>query len=210
MKLINTDGMAFIGPGSEWLWTAVSGIVLAVTFLAIYRQLRLQASAGALDQIAGFTREWDSEGMARSRLAVLLALRDGADPRNLRAATFEIGNYWERVGYLVRAGHIDRNVVFETLPNAKSWWIWLAPAVRAIRLDEGWPRLYEHFEWLVGLWDEATLKKGETPPDEALAARLLPADIEYNRGQIRTAEELRAVIVRPMSPTTLTPDVSAG
>ena len=33
MKLINTDGMAFIGPGSEWFWTAVSGIVLAVTFL---------------------------------------------------------------------------------------------------------------------------------------------------------------------------------
>ena len=31
MKLINTDGMAFIGPGSEWFWTAVSGIVLVVT-----------------------------------------------------------------------------------------------------------------------------------------------------------------------------------
>jgi hypothetical protein len=38
MKLINTDGMALIGPGSEWFWTAVSGIVLAVTFIAIYRQ----------------------------------------------------------------------------------------------------------------------------------------------------------------------------
>jgi hypothetical protein len=34
MVLINTDGMAFIGPGSEWFWTAISGIVLAVTFIA--------------------------------------------------------------------------------------------------------------------------------------------------------------------------------
>ena len=42
MKLINTDGMSFIGPGSEWFWTAVSGLVLAVTFIAIYRQLRTQ------------------------------------------------------------------------------------------------------------------------------------------------------------------------
>lgn len=42
MKLINTDGMAFIRPGSEWFWTALSGIVLAVTFPATYRQLRLQ------------------------------------------------------------------------------------------------------------------------------------------------------------------------
>jgi hypothetical protein len=40
--LINTEGSALIGPGSEWFWTAVSGAVLAVTFLAIYRQLRLQ------------------------------------------------------------------------------------------------------------------------------------------------------------------------
>ena len=51
MKFINTDGMAFIGPGSEWFWTALSGIVLAVTFIAIYRQLRLQRSQGAIEQI---------------------------------------------------------------------------------------------------------------------------------------------------------------
>jgi hypothetical protein len=37
VKLINTDGLACIGPGSEWFWTAISGLVLAITFLAIYR-----------------------------------------------------------------------------------------------------------------------------------------------------------------------------
>jgi len=42
VTLINTDGMSFIGPGSEWFWTAVSGIVLAGTGVAIYRQLRVQ------------------------------------------------------------------------------------------------------------------------------------------------------------------------
>jgi hypothetical protein len=42
MKFINTDGMTFIGPGSEWFWTAVSGLMLAVTFIAICRQFRLQ------------------------------------------------------------------------------------------------------------------------------------------------------------------------
>ena len=42
MKLINTDGMAFIGPGSEWFWTALSGIALLITFIAVYRQLRTQ------------------------------------------------------------------------------------------------------------------------------------------------------------------------
>ena len=42
MKLINTDGMVFFGPGSEWLWMALTGLVLAGTGVAIYRQLRVQ------------------------------------------------------------------------------------------------------------------------------------------------------------------------
>jgi hypothetical protein len=79
VKLINTDGLALIGPGSEWFWTAISGLVLAVTFLAIYRQLRLQSSAGAIEQATALARGWNSELLHRSRLAVLLALRDGVD-----------------------------------------------------------------------------------------------------------------------------------
>ena len=39
MQLINTDGMALIGPGSEWFWTALTGLILAITFFANYRQL---------------------------------------------------------------------------------------------------------------------------------------------------------------------------
>lgn len=42
MKLINIDGMAFIGPGSEWFWTALQFAALGLTFAAIYRQLRTQ------------------------------------------------------------------------------------------------------------------------------------------------------------------------
>ena len=42
MTLINTNGMAFLGPGSEWFWTALQFIALAITFYAIYRQLRGQ------------------------------------------------------------------------------------------------------------------------------------------------------------------------
>jgi hypothetical protein len=42
VKLINTDGLSFIGPGSEWFWTALQFTALAITFFAIYRQLRAQ------------------------------------------------------------------------------------------------------------------------------------------------------------------------
>jgi hypothetical protein len=93
VKLINTDGLALIGPGSEWFWTAISGIVLAVTFLAIYRQLRLQRSQGAIEQIAAFTREWNSERMLVHRRNVLIALRDGTDRKVLpEGAVSMVGN----------------------------------------------------------------------------------------------------------------------
>ena len=42
MELINTDGIALIGPGSEWFWTALGFAALASTFYAIYRQLKAQ------------------------------------------------------------------------------------------------------------------------------------------------------------------------
>lgn len=69
MKLINTDGMALIGPGSEWFWTAVSWIILAVTFIAIYRQLRAQNAANALQRMEALQGTWTSERMIHARLA---------------------------------------------------------------------------------------------------------------------------------------------
>ena len=36
------DGLTFIGPGSAWFWTALQFVALAITFYAIYRQLRGQ------------------------------------------------------------------------------------------------------------------------------------------------------------------------
>ena len=42
MALESTEGIAFIGPGSEWFWVALQFVALATTFLAIYRQLQAQ------------------------------------------------------------------------------------------------------------------------------------------------------------------------
>jgi hypothetical protein len=42
VNLFNTDGVAIFGPGSEWFWTMLQFTALAITFYAIYRQLRTQ------------------------------------------------------------------------------------------------------------------------------------------------------------------------
>ena len=164
MKLINTDGMALIGPGSEWFWTALSGIVLGVTFIAIYRQLRLQVSAGANDQAGGLERDWLGERLARARLAVLMAIE--ADPTAMtlpRGSARAVGHFWERVGWLVRAGHMDGRVVHETFGDVSLWWTWLAPFTHRLREEQGDPQIGEHFEWLAGEMDLMTRQQGFFP-----------------------------------------------
>jgi len=208
VTLINTEGMSFIGPGSEWFWTALGVIIAAVTLLGIYRQLRLQRGAGAIEQMESIHREFQSEQMSRARLAVLVALRDGDDPTSLPPAANDIANFWERVGYLVRAGHVDRTLVNQYFDaSIRAWWGWLAPATFVARQRDDDPALHEHFEWLAGLMTEMDRKAGKTATfDEANRASLVPLYIERNREVVRIAEESRAVITRPLSTAGLTPD----
>jgi hypothetical protein len=79
VTLINNDGMTLIGPGSEWFWTALQATALAITFIAIYRQLRTQQrqirdntkllrSQAHYNALMLFSRPWEivieNEGLA--------------------------------------------------------------------------------------------------------------------------------------------------
>ena len=151
MTLINTDGMAFIGPGSEWFWTALSGIVLAVTFVAIYRQLALARGANAFTQLGALVDEWQGERLVRKKIGVLVALRNEGAPSDIpNAPAMAIANYWEKVGALARAGHVAPSLVAEGLGGTDGWWRILAPWVDRVRTEDANPGLYEHFEWLAG------------------------------------------------------------
>jgi hypothetical protein len=208
VTIINTDGMSFIGPGSEWFWTSLGVIIAAVTLLGIYRQLRLQLGAGAIEQMETINKDFQSEQMSRARLAVLLALRDGTDAARIPPVANDIANFWERVGYLVRAGHVDRTLVNQYFDaSIRSWWGWLEPSTRMARKRDDDPAIYENFEWLAGLMAEMDRKAGKTATfDEANRASLVPLYIERNREVIRIAEESRAVLVRPLSTASLAGD----
>ncbi len=185
--------MPILGPGSEWFGSMVSGLVLAITFIAIYRQLRLQAGAGAVEQMHAIQREWETEVLARHRLAILVALRDGTDPTSVPAgAASKVCDYWERLGYLVRAGHISPALVPEyNGPAARQWWALLRPGVRAYRAEFSLASLFEHFEWLARRMAEIDRRTAAAEVDEAYVTRHLARLIEVERDAIRAAEETR-------------------
>ncbi|MDO8483354.1 MAG: hypothetical protein Q7S35_00225, partial [Candidatus Limnocylindrales bacterium] len=117
------------------------------------------------------------------------------------AATFLI-NFLENVAALVRAGHVDRRLVYENFGSrCRWWWVALAPNTRRARMEAKDPTVGEHFEWLAGVMAELDRKAGVgVPYDDAHLASTLDRRIQNAQDQMRVAEELRAVIVRPMSP----------
>ncbi|MDP9468406.1 MAG: hypothetical protein M3P32_06670 [Chloroflexota bacterium] len=194
MQLINTDGMTFIGPGSEWFWTALSGIVTVVTLLAIYRQLRLQARASAVEQLTDFRREAYSELMLRYQLDVMVALRDQKDPADVPdAAVLGIGDYWENFAILAQAGHRDTKLLWRSDPSsAQIVWAWLGPWVRKARAESrfGLPS-YPGLEWLAGVMAEMDRRAGRPPITPAMVATQTHAWITLHQQLIRYAQTVR-------------------
>jgi hypothetical protein len=197
--LVNTDGLVLIGQGSEWFWSMLQFVIVAVTLLGIYYQLRISQSANAFAQLGGLVDEWQGEWLVRKRIGVLVALRDGAAPADVPdAAAAAIANFWEKVGALVRAGHIDRSLVVEGFVGAQDWWGILAPWVLKVRTEDANPSFWEHFEWLAGtmvrLHPEAAF-------DQQSFDRRLKERITANEADLRDLEAMRRVIVAPQAPT---------
>ena len=208
MTLINTSGLVILGQGSEWFWSMAQFIVVVVTLAGIYRQLSIARSASAFEQRNRIVDEYVSERISRYQLDVLGALRDGTDPADLPygAASF-LAAFWEDVALLVRAGHVDRRLVYESIGNTcRWWWAALSPWTRRTRIEAGDPRTGANFEWLAGAMAEMGSQAGiDAPYDDAYVASTLDRRIQRAQADIRLAEELRAVIVRPMSTALLTP-----
>ena len=196
MTLINTEGLAFIGPGSEWFWTALSGLILAVTFVAIYRQLRAQASTRAFELLQAYVRESESEAVQRAAIEILTAVRDGNDPSAIPAGPAQvIGGLWERYALLARRGHIDLKLLWEfDSEGPQGWWLLLASRTRKRRETRG-PKLLEHLEWLAGVMADMDRRAGERVlgPDDVFDH--LDTWIAVHTEELRTARERRTVLV---------------
>jgi hypothetical protein len=192
VSIFSKDPIVLIGPGSEWFWTAVSGIVLAVTFLAIWRQLRQARSAAAFEQLSHLTEDWRSESLLRARVRVARSFHMGEAPPPGPAGL--IGDYWEGVASLVRGGHVDAGVVYESLgPSLRFSWALLEAETRRVQQEEG-ATTWVHFEWLAGLFDGLAAHDGvPASMDREMVIRHLPDLIASYEDQIRMAEESRIV-----------------
>jgi hypothetical protein len=188
------EQLTVVGPGSEWFWAAISGLVLAVTFVAIYRQLRLARNTEASRMIDGFYAEWNAERMLRYRLAIIRWLVAGSPPASMpRGSMNGIANFWEKLAALGRRGHLDTTLLWDSFGNdCVVAWYDLAPWATLSRDEQDDPRVFEHFEWLADRMIELDRRSGAEPLSRAVYASVLAARLAATQEKLRIEVALRS------------------
>jgi hypothetical protein len=182
---------ALFAPG--WGWSALSLVLVVGSLLGLYRQLRLQSAQGAREQLESLDREWTAPKLVRYKLEVLRAYRDAPDHViQQRGLVVAIALYWERIGSLVHAGHIDARLLHDFNGGAcPVWWVVAEPTIRKLRTDYGDPTEYSKFEWLAGVMAALDAKRGASAFDAAMLAEQLAHRIAMYEDELRLAEELK-------------------
>lgn len=193
MSIVSGEPLVLIGQGSEWFWTALSGIFLATTFIAIWRQLSLARAVNAFEQLTRLEDEWGAEPMSRAKLSIARAIVAGKVlPRG--SLSF-VMNFCERLASLVRAKHVSARVVYEsTGPSIRFWWALMEEWIRRTRIDEEDDSFLIHFEWLTRRFAEFAAKDGVRTfayDDPAVILKDLPGAIAGWEDRVRLFEEMR-------------------
>ena len=128
----------------------------------------------------------------------LVGLQGSADPTHVSdAVAGTLSNYWEAIGTLARAGHLDKKLLWGNHGNTcQLWWGYLGPYCRALRARMEDPFIYENFEWLSGALDALDRKAGSgVVYDEAMLAATLDRAVNNTRERLRIEQSLRTVII---------------
>lgn len=149
MPLVNLQDLVIVGPGSEWFWVMAELLVLVLTGIAIFRQLRAQRSASLYEQLTEMNREFAEPWMVRNKLALMLEIQ-GRDPEaGFPYGSDEIADFFQRVGYLVSKKHLGAEDVWNDSRSIIAfYWSVLGPYIEHDREANDDPTFYNWFEWL--------------------------------------------------------------
>jgi len=185
---------AIFAPG--WVWSMLSMVFVVGSLVGLYRQLRLQSSRAAIDQLNKYDEEWETELYNRHRVEILSALMAGVDAAHLPdGPVIPIAGFWEKIGSLVRAGHIDPKLLWNASGrDSVLWWTTIAPYAQRRRTELHEPAAYEHFEWLAGIMGELDRRAGYVPADMDWVMANMERRIAMFQDMIRVQQSLRTVI----------------
>jgi hypothetical protein len=201
MNLVNWQGSAFFGLGSEWFWSMAQFIVVVATLFGIYRQLRAQSGSNSLARIEAFYDRYTSKEMLVAKLNVAIKLRYGDPVAEMNARMDPIAMFFDILYDQHQAGFMTAKEIEDRFGGgAQVWWRLLRPAIEGSRAIENEPLLYEGFQRIDAICGERAVKRGSprTYFLEAPAAQLLDEMIKRTTEGLELLNDVKSdVIPRP-------------
>jgi hypothetical protein len=157
--MINLDGLTVVGPGSEWFWTMLQVILLVVTGLVIWRQLRAQAATNAIQQLDSLYGRWHSGLFTHAEMELALHIKHegvGADTFWHAEPIIEL---IDDVGRLYAAGYVRIEDMSNFSVMFQNWWLILRPVIEDVRSAWGAP-LFSEAERIVTELSERDARLG--------------------------------------------------
>ena len=149
----------FLGQGSEWFWVMVQSIVVIITLLFIYRQIKLSRYANMLQTILKFREMWGTKEMMLFRQATCRNYK--TQTRAIGKAEGEVLGFFEDMGMLVEKGVISKEFVWEGYSYyIEPYWSMMEKKIKEFREREKDTSWFEHFENLRDAMRKFSKKKG--------------------------------------------------
>lgn len=205
VNLVNWQGSAIFGPGSEWFWSMAQFVVVVITLGGIYRQLRTQGAANALQRIDFLQGQWSSERLTYSRLALCLHLRYEGIGSATFARAMPLADFVENLYDLHEQGYVSlKELAYSWGRSIQIYWAVLAPAIEHQRLEDGDPNLYLGFERLNTMLHQRDIKTGTEPMnlDPSTFPDVLDEVIRRNTEKLRQEQGWKSGVI-PTAPATV-------
>lgn len=117
MKVITSYWSAIIGKDSEWFWAMLQFLVITVTLILIYLQVRLQTASHVVNTLTTINTRWNSEAMLRARYIYCHSWQAGK--RDFDSIAEYVAEFLEELGNYIELGAIPKDVMWA----AHSWYI---------------------------------------------------------------------------------------
>lgn len=202
MEFVAWEG-PLLGPGSEWFWAAAQFVVVVISLVGIYRQLKSQGAANAIQRIETLEGEYSSSRMVYSRLVLAHHLR--YEPPSLEGfmKARSTLDFFINLANLHEMGYLSLREIEATWGRSIQIWTALtAPLVEIARRNEGRDDLYD-LSGLVARLRALDAKRGVAPLviDEEAANSLLDYSIAMHTADLRQEADYRSGII-PTRPDT--------
>jgi hypothetical protein len=162
-SLINETEWTLFGKGSEWFWALMQFIVVTITLLLIYGELRVSSAAHIVASLTSLNERWTSRTLVSHRKRICDA--NLKDMPVLTLGHQVVFTFLEELGLYIKRGWVPREVIWDTYSYyIENYWDMCSQEVQDRRRESNDQSVFEHFEHLARTM--RAMNKKRNIPDE--------------------------------------------